>query len=77
MSKPKPWRLDVAVGIGLLLGALLWWSAYDPSGSFLQNPQLILGPAVAGVLVVSMRNRRSKVGPYDPETIAEDTKGRV
>lgn len=63
----KPWRTDVGALIGLAAGSLVWWSAYEPNAGTFQNPQLVLVPAAIGILVVSMRNKRKKVGPYDPK----------
>ncbi len=77
MTKPKPWRMDVGALIGFLVGALLWWSAYEPDSSLLQKPQLLVVPAVFGLLLVNFRNKRKRVGPYDPETIAKNEAGRV
>jgi hypothetical protein len=77
VTKPKPWRTDVGVAIGALSGALIWWNAYDPRAGLFQNPQFILVPAVVGLLIVGFRNKRKKVGPYDPEIIALNKRGRA
>jgi hypothetical protein len=75
--KSKPWNMMVGVGIGLIIGALLWWSSYVPGAGLFQNPQILIVPAALGALIVSLRNRRKKVGPYDPDVIARNRKGRV
>ncbi|WP_336981432.1 hypothetical protein [Altererythrobacter fulvus] len=63
--------------IGLLIGALAWWSAYEPGAGLFQNVQLIIVPAAFGIFVVSLRNRRKRVGPYDPEVVARNKDGVV
>ena len=73
----KPWNMTVSVAVGLVVGVLLWWSSYVPSKGVLQNPQLVIVPMAIAIVIVSMRNRRRKVGPYDPETIARNKRGRV
>ena len=75
--KPKPWRMEVGIAIGLLVGAIVWWGAYDPGAGLLQNPQLIIVPAAIACIVVILRNKRRKVGPYDPETMARNRRGRI
>lgn len=77
MDKPKAWRMDVGMLVGALVGAVLWWSSYDADGGLMQKPQLILIPAAIGGLVVSTRNKRKKAGPYDPEVIARNRRGRI
>ena len=77
MTKPKPWRLDVGAMVGLAVGLLFCWSAYDPASGLLQKLNLILVPTTAGMLVVNLRNRRKKVGSYDPETIERNKRGVV
>jgi len=69
--------MTVGVAVGLVFGVLLWWSSYAPSKGVLQNPQLVIVPMAIAVLIVSMRNRRRKLGPYDPEIIARNKRGRV
>jgi hypothetical protein len=75
--KSKPWNMMVGVGTGLIIGALLWRSRYVPGAGLFQNPQILIVPAALGALIVSLRNRRKKVGPYDPDVIARNRKGRV
>ena len=77
MTKSKPWRTDIGVSVGLLVGALLWWRAYDLGAGLFQNPQFLLVPPAAAIFFVDFRNRRKKVGPYDPKTIAQNRSGRV
>lgn len=73
----KPWNMTVGITIGLVIGVLLWWSSYVPSKSLFQNPQLVIVPMAIAIVIVSMRNKRRKVGAYDPETIARNKRGRV
>ena len=75
--KPKPWSMNIGMAIGLIVGMLLWWSSYIPSAGLSQNLRLIFWPMVCSVFIVSFRNRWRKVGPYDPEVIAKNRKGRV
>ena len=72
----KPWNMTVGIAIGLVIGGFLWWGSYVPSEGIFQNPKVI-GPATIGILVVNVRNRRKKVGAYDPEVIARNKRGRV
>jgi hypothetical protein len=76
VDKPKPWRIDAGMLVGLLAGALVWWNAYEPGLGLMQKPQLLIVPAALGALVVGLRNKRKMVGPYDPETIARNERGR-
>lgn len=77
MDKPKPWRMDVGLLFGLFVGALVWWWAYDPQQGFLQKPQLLIVPAALGVLIVNIRNKRRKAGPFDPEIIERNKRGTL
>lgn len=77
VTKPKAWRMEVGMALGFLVGGLLWWSAYEPGGGLFQNLKLVFFPPAIGVFIVGFRNRRAKVGPYDPEVIAENRRGRV
>ena len=76
VDKPRPWRMEVGMLVGLLVGALVWWSAYEPHLGLMQKPQLLLVPAALGAGVVGLRNKRKKVGPYDPATIGRNKRGR-
>jgi hypothetical protein len=75
--KTRPWNSAAGAAAGSILGAVLWWSSFDPSQGHFQQLHLVIVPAALGVLIVSMRNRRKKVGVYDPEIIARNKKGRV
>jgi len=77
MSKPKPWSMGKGAFVGFFIGALVWWSAYEPSAGLLQKPQLIIFPMGVGIGAVALRNRRRKVGAWDPETIARNRRGRL
>lgn len=77
MTKARPWRTELGSIVGLAVGVLVWWSAYDPAAGLLQNPQLVIVPTAFGVLVVSLRNRWKKVDPYDPEIIERNKSGVV
>ena len=72
----RPWRMEIGALMGLFVGALLWWSAYESGGGPLQKPHLIVVPAALGILVVSVRNKRKRVGPYHPNTIKRNRSGR-
>jgi len=74
--KAKPWRMSVGLIVGLIVGTLVWLSAFVPGAGPFQNPQLVIVPAALGMLTVSVRNRRKNVGPYDPETIERNKRGR-
>lgn len=73
----KPWSMNIGMAIGLAVGALLWWGRYDPGRGIFQNAQLVIGPAALAILIVSLRNKRNKVGPYDPDIIARNKRGRL
>ena len=75
MTKPSPWRIGIGAIVGLAIGTVVWWSAYDPSAGLLQNPQLLIVPAAFGMFVANLRNRREKVGPYAPKAIEENRRG--
>lgn len=77
VDKPKPWRMELGVLAGLLVGSFTWWSAYKPGAGWTQKLQLLLVPIALGGVIVDLRNRRKKVGAYDPETIAQNKAGRV
>ncbi|MEO1968607.1 MAG: hypothetical protein ABGW87_07845 [Sphingomonadaceae bacterium] len=76
MKRQKPWRMEAGIAVGLLLGGLLWWNAYDPFFGIFHNMELLFIPAVLGAGVVALRNRHKRVGPWDPNTIARNRKGR-
>jgi len=73
----KPWSMTIGMAIGLAVGALLWWGSYDPGRGIFQNAQLVIGPAALAILIVSLRNKRNKVGPYGPDIIARNKRGRL
>ncbi|MEG3085688.1 hypothetical protein U1707_18770 [Sphingomonas sp. PB2P12] len=73
----KPWNMSVGRATGLVIGSFLWWGSYVPSEGMFQNPQLVIVPAAIGILIVNVRNKRKKVGPYDPEIIAQNKRGRL
>ncbi len=76
-EKSKPWRMAMGAAIGFLIGALIWWANFIPAAGFCQNPHLLLTPAALGIVIVSIRNRRKGVGPYDPDIAAMNMRGRV
>jgi hypothetical protein len=69
--------MTAGIVIGLAVGGLLWWGSYVPGAGTFQNPQLVIVPAAIGILIVSARNRQKKGGPYDPEVIARNKRGRM
>ena len=77
VAKPKPWSMKVGMLVGLVVGVLLWWDAYEPGGGLLQNLRLLLGPIALGATFVGVRNWHRQVGPFDPDIIAENKRGRV
>lgn len=77
MNRPKPWRTGVGVFVGLMVGGVAWWTAFEPAFGLMQKPQLLLLPAALGILVVNLRNRLKKAGPYDPEIVAMNRRGRL
>lgn len=73
----KPWNMSFGIVVGLAVGALLWWSSYVPGRGMFQNSHLVIAPAAIAILIVSVRHKRRKVGPYDPEIIARNKRGRM
>lgn len=73
----KPWSMTTGMAVGFAVGVLLWLGAYVQGAGTFTSLKLIFGPAVIAILVVSIRNRRKKAGPYDPEVIARNRRGRV
>ena len=63
--------------LGLVVGVLLWLGAYEPDGGLMQNLQLLAVPTALGAGFVGLRNWCRQVGPFDPEIIAENKRGRV
>jgi len=77
IAKRKPWRVEIGMLCGGVLGVILWMITFVPGGGIFQNLQLIISPAAVGVLVVILRNRREEVGYFDPENIEQNKQGRV
>jgi hypothetical protein len=77
MDERKPWRMKIGAAIGLIVGALLWWDAYEPGRGPVQNAKLLLVPVAVGILVVIVRNWRKQVGPFDPDVQQSNKQGRV
>jgi peptidoglycan/LPS O-acetylase OafA/YrhL len=73
----KHWSMTIGMAIGLAVGAVLWWGSYDPGEGIFQNVQLVVVPAALAILIVAVRNKRNKVGPYDPDIIARNKRGRL
>ena len=76
-TRVKPWNMIVGITIGLAIGVLLWWGSYAPGEGIFQNLKLVIFPAAIAILIVSVRNRRKKISPYDPEVIVGNKRGRV
>ena len=77
MTEQKPWRMAIGAAIGLLVGSLLWWDAYQPGLGPFQNAQLLVLPVAMGILVVLVRNWRKQVGPFDPDLQESNKRGRL
>ena len=77
VDKRKPWHAGIGAAIGLLVGGLLWWSAYEPGLGLLQKPQLLVGSAALGMFIVIARNKRKKVGQFDEDHQAKNRRGRL
>ena len=69
--------MEIGAAIGLAIGGLLWWDAYEPGLGLFQNAKLLLGPVVVGILVVIVRNWRKQVGPFDPDVQERNKRGRL
>ena len=76
MPEQKPWRMAIGATIGLLVGGLLWWEAYEPGLGRLQNAERMLFSVVAGILAVVVRNLWKQVGPFDPDVQESNRRGR-
>lgn len=72
----KPWRLEAGALAGVLIGAIFWGSEYEAGNGLLRYIHLLVVPAAIGMLSVDYRNRRKQVGPYHPNTIERNRKGR-
>jgi hypothetical protein len=77
VTEQKPWRTAIGGAIGLIVGVLLWWDAYEPGLGLFQNAKLLLVPVAVGILVVTVRNWRKQVGPFDPDVQKSNKQGRV
>ena len=77
MTERKPWRTQIGAAIGLVVGALLWWDAYEPGLGLFQHFSLLVVPTAMGILVVVARNWRKQVGPFDPDVQESNKRGRV
>jgi hypothetical protein len=77
MAERKPWRIEIGAAIGLAIGSLLWWDAYEPGLGLFRNATLLLAPVAGGVLLVIVRNWRKQVGPFDPDVQESNKQGRV
>ena len=69
--------MKIGAAIGLIVGGLLWWDAFEPGLGLFQNAQLLLFPVAGGILVVIVRNWRQQLGPFDPDVQASNRQGRV
>ena len=69
--------MGIGAAIGLVVGGLLWWNAYEAGLGLVQNVKLLLFPAVAGILVVITRNWLKQVGPFDPAVQEANKRGRL
>ena len=69
--------MEIGAAIGLAIGGLLWWDAYEPGLGLFKNAKLLLFPVVVGILVVIVRNWRKQVGAFDPDVQECNKQGRV
>lgn len=77
IEKPKAWRTATGAAYGLIVGIALWWGSYIPGSGLFENLKLIVLPTALGMTIVLWRNRRLRVGEYDPEIAAANRRGRV
>ena len=76
-EKSKVWRYDVATITGLLCGLLVWVGGSGAEETWFDVAGLLVKFAALGLTVALFRNRWKKVGAWDPDTIAENKRGRV
>lgn len=76
-ARMKPWNMSVGIILGLFIGSLLWWGSFVPGKGIFQNLQLVIVPAALAIVIVSVRNKRKKAGPYNPEVTVKNRRGRV
>ena len=69
--------MELGAAIGLIVGGLLWWDAYEPGAGLFQNAERLLVPVAVGILVVIVRNWLKQVGPFDPDVQDRNKQGRV
>jgi hypothetical protein len=69
--------MGIGAAIGLAVGGLLWWNAYELGLGLFQNVKLLLVPVAVGILVVIARNWRKEVGPFDPDLQESNKRGRL
>ena len=69
--------MEIGAAIGLAIGGLLWWDAYEPGQGLFRNAKLLLGPVAAGILFVIVRNWLKQVGPFDPDVQESNKQGRL
>lgn len=73
----RPWRIGIGFAIGLIVGGMIWWNAFEPGLGLFQKPQLIIVPAALGILIVILRNKWRRVGQFDPRAQAKNKRGRL
>ena len=69
--------MEIGAAIGLIVGILLWWDAYEPGLGLFQNARFLLVPVAMGILVVIVRNWLKQVGPFDPDVQESNKQGRL
>ena len=69
--------MEIGAAIGLTVGVLLWWDAYEPGRGLFQNAKFLLVPVAMGILVVIVRNWLKQVGPFDPDVQESNKQGRL
>ena len=69
--------MEIGAAIGLIVGGLLWWEAYEPGLGLFQNAARLLVPVAVGIVVVIVRNWLKQVGPFDPDVQESNRQGRL
>ncbi len=74
---PNPWKMRNGMLVGLIVGAVVWWTNHLSGAGLFHNLHLLILPMVAGALLTTLRNSWKQVGVYHPKIVTENKKGRV